>query len=85
MPRIAGVNIPDNKRIEVAITYIYGVGRSLSKEILAKAQIDPNKKAQDLTPKELNDLKDFIEKQPVNNSDSNKLMAILDICTLEYC
>ncbi len=62
MPRIAGVNIPENKRIEISLTYIYGVGRSLSKKILDQLQIDINKKASDLTPKEVNDLKDFIEK-----------------------
>jgi small subunit ribosomal protein S13 len=62
MPRIAGVNIPENKRIEIALTYIYGVGNSLSKKILAEMKIDGNKKASALTPKEVNDLKDFIEK-----------------------
>jgi small subunit ribosomal protein S13 len=62
MPRIAGVNIPENKRIEIALTYIYGVGRALSNRILNSLKIDINKKASDLTPKEVNDLKDFIEK-----------------------
>jgi small subunit ribosomal protein S13 len=62
MPRIAGVNIPENKRIEISLTYIYGVGRSLSKKILDELKIDINKKASELTPKEVNDLKDFIEK-----------------------
>ena len=57
MPRIAGVNIPENKRIEISLTYIYGVGRSLSKKILDQLKIDINKKASDLTPKEVNDLK----------------------------
>lgn len=62
MARIAGVNIPDNKRIEVALTYIYGVGRPLSNKILKQLKIDINKKASALTPEELNALKDFIEK-----------------------
>ncbi|OGZ73573.1 MAG: 30S ribosomal protein S13 [Candidatus Staskawiczbacteria bacterium RIFCSPLOWO2_01_FULL_38_12b] len=62
MPRIAGVSIPENKRIQIAITYIYGVGDSLSKKILQATNIDPNKKAQDLTPAEINALKEFIEK-----------------------
>ena len=62
MPRIAGVNIPDNKRIEVAITYIYGIGRPLAKKILSQASVDINKKAKDLSPKEVNDLKEIIEK-----------------------
>ena len=62
MPRIAGVNIPENKRIEISLTYIYGVGRSLSRKILDDLKIDINKKASDLSPKEVNDLKDLIEK-----------------------
>ena len=62
MPRIAGVNIPENKRIIIALTYIYGIGNSLSKEILGLANIDVNKKSQDLTSKEVNTLKDYIEK-----------------------
>ncbi|MCX6721294.1 MAG: 30S ribosomal protein S13 [Candidatus Staskawiczbacteria bacterium] len=62
MPRIAGVNIPENKRIEIALTYIYGIGRPLSKKILDALKIDINKKASDLSAKEVNDLKDFIEK-----------------------
>ncbi|MBX4200552.1 30S ribosomal protein S13 [Candidatus Parcubacteria bacterium] len=62
MPRIAGVSIPDNKRIQIAITYIYGVGNSLSKKILQETGIDPNKKAQDLTAAEVNTLRENIEK-----------------------
>ena len=62
MPRIAGVNIPENKRIEISLTYIYGIGNSLSKKILELMKIDANKKASELTPKEVNDLKDYIEK-----------------------
>jgi small subunit ribosomal protein S13 len=63
MPRIAGVNIPENKRIEISLTYIYGIGRALSKKILAEMKIDINKKASELSAKEVNDLKDYIEKQ----------------------
>ena len=62
MPRIAGVNIPDNKQIEIALTYIYGIGRSLSRKILKETGIDPNKKASELSAQELNQLKDLIEK-----------------------
>lgn len=62
MPRIAGVNIPDNKRIQVAITYIYGIGDTLAKKILTETKIDFNKKAQDLTQQEMSDLKEYIEK-----------------------
>lgn len=62
MPRIAGVNIPENKRIEIALTYIYGIGRHLSKTVLNELKIDINKKASELSAKEVNDLKDYIEK-----------------------
>ena len=53
MARIKGVDIPDNKRIEIALTYIYGIGRRLSKTILEAANIDLDKKAKDLTEEEL--------------------------------
>jgi small subunit ribosomal protein S13 len=62
MPRIAGVNIPDNKRIEIAITYIYGIGRSLGLKILKQAKIDPGLKANKLSSEQLNNLKDIVEK-----------------------
>jgi small subunit ribosomal protein S13 len=76
MPRIAGVNIPENKRIEIALTYIYGVGNNLSKKILADLKIDINKKAVDLTPKEVNDLKDFIEKNYKIEGDLRRQVMI---------
>jgi len=60
--RIAGVNIPNNKRIEIALTYIYGIGRSLSKEILKKANISPNLRTSELKDEELNKIKEIIEK-----------------------
>lgn len=63
MARIAGVNIPENKRIEIALTYIYGIGKPLAKKILRETSIDFNKKAKDLSQKEINDLKEFIEKK----------------------
>ena len=62
MTRLVGVNIPDNKRIERALTYIYGIGISRSREILKATGVDINKRAKDLTPDELKKLKDFIEK-----------------------
>lgn len=62
MARMMGVNIPDKKRIEVALTYIYGIGRSLSVKILKSAGIDLNKKAETLTEEELNKIKAIIEK-----------------------
>ena len=62
MPRIAGVNIPDNKRIEIALTYIYGIGRTLSSKILEQTKISPDLRAGKLTPDQLGKLKDVVEK-----------------------
>ena len=62
MARIAGINIPNEKRIEAALPYIYGVGLSLSKKILAAAKVDPNKRTKDLTEAELGRIREFIEK-----------------------
>lgn len=62
MPRIAGVNIPKDKQIEIALTYIFGIGRSLSRKVLKQAEIDPKCKASDLKAEEVNKLKDIIEK-----------------------
>ncbi len=63
MPRIAGINIPDNKQIKIALTYIYGIGSSLSEKILARANINPSRRASELTMEEINKLKEIIEKQ----------------------
>ena len=60
--RIIGINIPDNKKIEVALTYIYGIGRSLSQNILKNARIDSSKMAKDLDASEVSKIKEFIEK-----------------------
>ncbi|MGC9049078.1 MAG: 30S ribosomal protein S13 [Patescibacteria group bacterium] len=61
MARIAGVNLPPNKRVEIGLTYIFGIGKSLSNKILAQAKINPDKKIKDLTEKEVELLKSIIE------------------------
>jgi len=63
MPRIAGVDIPLNKRIEVALTYIYGVGRKTSNDILNSAAININKRSKDLDDSEVAKLREIIENQ----------------------
>lgn len=63
MPRIAGVNIPDNKRIEIALTYIYGIGKALANQILYNTGIDPNTRANKLTVVEVNKLREEVEKK----------------------
>lgn len=61
MARISGVDIPNQKRVEIALTYIYGIGLKSSKDILAKTGIDPDKRAKDLTEDEIAKLRDEIE------------------------
>ena len=62
MPRVAGVNIPDDKQIDVSLTYIYGIGRSLAKEILEKAGVDDEIKAKEATKEDLGKIRKIIEK-----------------------
>ncbi len=63
MARIAGVNIPDNKRIEIALTYIYGIGRTTSGKVLDELKLDKNSRVKDLSEKEINSLREEIEKK----------------------
>jgi len=60
--RIAGINIPDNKRIDVALRYIYGVGPARATEIVAHIGVKPEKRAKDLDATEVNKIKEYIEK-----------------------
>jgi len=60
--RVVGVNIPSEKRIEIALTYIYGIGHSLSNKILEQTQISPNTKVKDLNDEEIRKLREIIEK-----------------------
>ena len=61
MARIAGIDLPRNKRCEVALTYIYGIGRSTSQEILSKAGVDFNTRTDDLTEVEVGRIRDIID------------------------
>jgi small subunit ribosomal protein S13 len=62
MARIAGINIPNEKRIEASLPYIYGIGLTQSKKILAAVNISPDKRTKDLTEDELNKIRDYIDK-----------------------
>jgi small subunit ribosomal protein S13 len=62
MARIAGINIPLNKRVEVGMTYIYGIGRSSSNKLLAEAGVDPDTYVRDLTDDEVSKLRDLIDR-----------------------
>jgi small subunit ribosomal protein S13 len=65
MARIAGVNVPLNKRVEIGLTYIYGIGQSTSKEILVDAGVDPDTAVKDLTEQEILKLREAIESREV--------------------
>ena len=69
MARIAGVDLPVGKRVEVGLTYIYGIGRSLSNEILQRAAVDPSKPVQDLTEAEVSLLRDVIDREYLVEGD----------------
>ncbi|MDX6634143.1 MAG: small subunit ribosomal protein [Solirubrobacterales bacterium] len=65
MARIAGVNIPVNKRVEVGLTYIFGIGHSTAKQILAEAKVDPGTPVKDLTEDEVMKLREAVENREV--------------------
>jgi small subunit ribosomal protein S13 len=70
--RIAGVEIPNNKRVEIGLTYIYGIGRPKSKQILEKTKIDLNKRVKDLTADELARIRKHIETIEMVEGDLRK-------------
>jgi len=61
MARIAGVDIPNDKRVEISLTYIYGIGKTSSQDILAQANIDPSRRVKDLTEAELTILRGIVD------------------------
>jgi small subunit ribosomal protein S13 len=61
MARIAGINIPLNKRAEIGLTYIYGIGRSTSNQVLAEAGVEPDRKVKDLTEDEVRQLREKVD------------------------
>jgi small subunit ribosomal protein S13 len=69
MARISGVNIPLNKRVEVGLTYIYGIGRSTSNKLLAEIGIEPDRKVRDLTEEEVIKLREAIDKDVTVEGD----------------
>jgi small subunit ribosomal protein S13 len=76
MARIAGITLPAEKRIEVGLTYIYGIGRSKSNKILAEAKIDKNKKVKALSEDEVNRIRQIIEKREKIEGDLRKEVAM---------
>jgi small subunit ribosomal protein S13 len=69
MARISGVNIPLNKRVEIGLTYIYGIGRSTSNRLLAEVGVEPDRKVRDLTEEEVVKLRDAIDREHTVEGD----------------
>ena len=76
MARIAGVDLPRNKRSVIGLTYIYGIGRARSMSILARAGVDPNKKVNDLTEEEVAKIRQIIEEEGSVEGDLRKETAM---------
>jgi small subunit ribosomal protein S13 len=84
--RIAGVDLPKNKRMEIALTYIYGIGRSRANEILEKAGVSPNTKTDNLADSEITSIRNIIDKDHKVEGDlrrevSMSLKRLMDIGT----
>jgi small subunit ribosomal protein S13 len=75
MARIAGINIPLNKRVEIGLTYVYGIGRSQSNAVLKKAGVDPNTYVRDLTDDEVIKLRDAIDQDLTVEGDLRRELS----------
>lgn len=73
--RIAGANIPDNKRLEIALGYVYGIGKSLARDILTKAKVSFDKRAKELTEGEQNVIREFVEKHKIEGDLRREIAA----------
>ncbi len=76
MARISGVDLPRDKRIEIGLTYIYGIGRVTSNQILAQAEVDPNTRVKDLTEAEINKLRAIIDESYTVEGDLKRQVAL---------
>ena len=76
MARIAGITLPPEKRIEIGLTYIYGIGRAKSIQLLEEAKIDKNKKVKALTEEEINKIRQIIEKREKIEGDLRKDISL---------
>ena len=76
MPRIAGVDVPGNKRIEIGLTYIFGIGRTLSNKILKEAGIDINKRGSELTESDMANIRKILEAKIKVEGDLRKEIAM---------
>ncbi|MCS6962974.1 MAG: 30S ribosomal protein S13, partial [Thermoflexus sp.] len=76
MARIAGVELPRDKRVEIALTYIFGIGRSLARKILQQTGVNPDKRVRDLTEGEVNILRETIERNYKVEGDLRREIAM---------
>lgn len=76
MARIAGIDLPRTKRTEIGLTYIYGIGRTRSNSILARAGVDPNKRVKDLNEDEVSKIRQIIEEEGAVEGDLRKEVAM---------
>ncbi|MBE3597231.1 MAG: 30S ribosomal protein S13 [Hydrogenibacillus sp.] len=76
MARIAGVDIPRDKRVEIALTYIYGIGRSMSNRILAATGVNPDTRVKDLTEDEVNRIREYIDRNVKVEGDLRREVAM---------
>ena len=76
MARIAGVDLPREKRAEIGLTYIYGIGKATANEILAKAEIDPNVRIKDLSEEQVNELRKIIDNDFLVEGDLRREIAL---------
>ncbi len=76
MARIAGVDIPRDKRVEIALTYIFGIGATLSREILSKTQVNPDTRVRDLTEDEVHRLRETIDRECKVEGDLRREVAL---------
>jgi len=74
--RIAGIDIPREKRVEVALTYIYGIGLSTSQKVLAQANVNPDTRVRDLTEEQVNRLRDIIDRRYTVEGDLRRETAM---------
>ncbi len=76
MARIAGVDVPRDKRVEIALTYIYGIGPTSAKKIVDRANVDPDTRVRNLTEEEVNRLRDIVDKEYTVEGDLRRVVSM---------
>ena len=76
MARIAGIDIPREKRVEIALTYIYGIGLPTSQKVLAQANVNPDTRVRDLTDEQVNRLRDIVDRRHTVEGDLRREVAM---------